>query len=106
VKCSWNGGDPNWGRVLHAVGYSGAKIQEEMVDIYFNGLCAAHHGLAADTPLEELLKAMEPRKIKVCINLNLGPGEYNIYTSDLSPEYVIFNRAEYSLPAAKKAAEG
>lgn len=106
VKCSWNGNDPNWGRVLHAVGYSGAKIREEMVDIYFGGLCAAKNGLATDTPLLELLKVMERRKIKVCIDLNLGPGQYNIFTSDLSPEYVVFNRAEYSLPAAKAAQEG
>ena len=34
VKCSWNGGDPNWGRVMHAIGYSRARVREELIDIY------------------------------------------------------------------------
>jgi glutamate N-acetyltransferase/amino-acid N-acetyltransferase len=38
VKCSWNGNDPNWGRILHAVGYSGARVKEEMVSIHLNGV--------------------------------------------------------------------
>ena len=37
VKCSWYGEDPNWGRVMDAVGYSLAKVREEMIDIFFNG---------------------------------------------------------------------
>ncbi len=102
VKCSWNGQDPNWGRVIHAVGYSGARIREEMVDIYFDGRCAAKHGLATDTPLEELEKAVSGPKFRVCIDLNLGRGEYNVYTSDLSPEYVLFNREEYAAAKQKR----
>ena len=34
VKCAWFGGDPNWGRIMDAIGYSGAKMREELVDIY------------------------------------------------------------------------
>ncbi|MCB1063598.1 MAG: bifunctional glutamate N-acetyltransferase/amino-acid acetyltransferase ArgJ [Verrucomicrobiae bacterium] len=101
VKCSWNGNDPNWGRVIHAVGYSGARIREEMVDIYFDGLCAAKHGLVTDTPIAELQKAMSGSKVRVCIDLNLGRGEYNIYTADLSAEYVLFNREEYAVTKVK-----
>ena len=97
VKCSWNGNDPNWGRIIHAVGYSGARIREEMVDIFFDGRCAAKHGLATDTPIAELQAAVAGPKIRVCIELNLGQGEFNIFTSDLSPEYVLFNREEYAI---------
>ena len=102
VKCSWNGNDPNWGRVIHAVGYSGARIKEEIVDIYFNGCIAAKNGLAAATSLDDLTAAVSNREFTVGIDLNLGKGEYTIYTSDLSPEYVVFNREEYALNRRKK----
>src|SRR5207244_2839912 len=36
VKCAWFGGDPNWGRILDAVGYSSARMREEMVDIFYD----------------------------------------------------------------------
>ncbi|MEO0415454.1 MAG: bifunctional glutamate N-acetyltransferase/amino-acid acetyltransferase ArgJ, partial [Verrucomicrobiota bacterium] len=97
VKCSWNGCDPNWGRIIHAVGYSGASIKEEMVDIYFDGKAAAKNGLTADTPIKELNAVARKKKFTVGIDLNLGKGEFTIYTSDLSPEYVDFNREEYAL---------
>ncbi len=49
VKSSWNGGDPNWGRIIHAVGYSSARIREELVDIHIGGKAACLGGLQADT---------------------------------------------------------
>lgn len=97
VKCSWNGNDPNWGRVIHAVGYSGARVKEEMVDIYFSGVLAAQNGLAARTDIDKLSAAVRESEFTVGIDLNLGRGEFNLYTSDLSPEYVDFNREEYAL---------
>ena len=96
-KCSWNGGDANWGRIMDAVGYSRAKVREEMVDIYFNGVAAARGGLATGTPLEELRKVVAKKEFTICIDLNLGEADYVVYTSDLSPEYVDFNRSEYSM---------
>ncbi len=100
VKCSWNGNDPNWGRIIHAVGYSGAKIKPELVDIYLDGLCATKHGIANQngTSFKELEKVVTKRKFTVGIELNQGRAEYHIYTSDLSPEYVDFNRREYAVP--------
>lgn len=97
VKCSWNGNDPNWGRVIHAIGYSGARIKEEMVDIYFGGVLAAQNGLAAKTDLESLSAAVREPEFTVGIDLNQGTGSYTIYSSDLSPEYVEFNRQEYAI---------
>lgn len=100
VKCSWNGNDPNWGRIIHAVGYSGAKIKPELVDIYFDGLCATKHGIAHQNGIsfKELEKVVSKKKFTIGIELNQGRAEYHIYTSDLSPEYVDFNRREYSVP--------
>ncbi len=96
VKCSWNGNDPNWGRILHAVGYSGARVKEEMVSIYLNGVIAAQHGRSAGTDGGKLIDAVSGAEFTVGIDLNIGKGEFSIYTSDLSPEYVEFNRTEYS----------
>ena len=97
VKCSWNGSDPNWGRVMHAIGYSKARVREELVDIYFDGLCAAKHGLATETPIEKLKAAVSKREFTVAIDLNLGEAEHSVFTSDLSQEYVDYNRAEYAV---------
>lgn len=97
VKCSWNGNDPNWGRIIHAVGYSGARVKEEMVDIHIGGLLAAQNGLAAQTDIAKLTEAVQASEFTVGINLNLGKGEFTVYTADLSPEYVDFNREEYAL---------
>jgi glutamate N-acetyltransferase/amino-acid N-acetyltransferase len=100
VKCSWFGGDPNWGRVIHAVGYSGARMREEYVDIYFDGKLACKNGLAASTPLSELTPIAARREFTVAIDLNMGSAETTVYTTDLTPEYVTFNSSEYA--AAKR----
>jgi len=102
VKCSWNGNDPNWGRIIHAVGYSGARVKEEMVDIYFDGILAAQNGQAGGTPIKDLSAAVRKKEFTVTVDLNLGKGTFHMYTSDLSPEYVEFNREEYALNRSKK----
>ena len=100
VKCSWNGSDPNWGRVMHAIGYSRAKIREEHIDIYFDGHIATRNGISAGTPLEVLKAAVAKREFTVTIDLNIGDATYTVYTSDLSQEYVDFNKAEYAVRVA------
>ena len=101
VKCSWNGNDPNWGRIIHAVGYAGATIQEDLIDISFEGLPACTKGLTAATPLGDLAAAVKKKKFLIEIDLGLGEGEFTMFTSDLSPEYVEFNREEYALTRRK-----
>lgn len=96
VKSSWNGNDPNWGRVIHAVGYSRAPIREELIDIYYEDLPACIGGLVADTPLGKLRAIAKKASFKITIDLNLGKAGYKVYSSDLSPEYVDFNRSEYA----------
>jgi glutamate N-acetyltransferase / amino-acid N-acetyltransferase len=94
VKCAWYGEDPNWGRVMDAVGYSTAKVREEMIDIFFNGVVAAQHGMASSTPLETLKEALGNKKFTVTIDLHLGSAEYKVFTTDLTPDYVKFNMGE------------
>ena len=96
VKSSWNGNDPNWGRIIHAIGYSEAKLRPETIDIYFGGICAAKGSLATDVPYRVLVKVVSKREFCIGINLNVGRSNYTMYASDLSPEYVDFNRSEYS----------
>lgn len=106
VKCSFHGGDPNWGRVIHAVGYANARVKEELVDIYFGGLCAAKGGLATNTPVKELEKVTAKANFTVTIALNLGDACYNVFTTDLSEEYVDFNSSEYSAAVHAKRQTG
>ena len=94
VKCAWFGEDPNWGRVMDAVGYSSAKVREEMIDIFFNGAIAAQHGMASGTPEETLKEVLRNKKFTVTIDLHLGSAEYKVFTTDLTPEYVKFNMGE------------
>jgi glutamate N-acetyltransferase/amino-acid N-acetyltransferase len=96
VKSSWNGGDPNWGRIIHAVGYSRARIREELVDISIGGKAACIGGLQADTPMDELREAVAGPEFEIVISLNQGDAGYVMYSSDLSPEYIDFNRSEYA----------
>ena len=106
VTCSWHGSDPNWGRVIHAVGYSGARIREELVDIYFGGLLAAKGGLVTQTPMAEMEKVVREPRFNVTIDLNLGTANYVVYTSDLSEEYVDFNASEYNAAVHAKRQKG
>lgn len=94
VKCAWYGEDPNWGRIMDAVGYSLAKVREEMVDIFFNGAVAVEHGMASSTPEETLKEVLGNKKFTVTIDLHLGSAEYKVFTTDLTPDYVKFNMGE------------
>jgi glutamate N-acetyltransferase/amino-acid N-acetyltransferase len=103
-KASWNGEDPNWGRILHAVGYAKAEIREENVAIFFDDLQATRAGLATETPLLDLIAVVRQPRFRVTVDLGLGEGRAVVYSSDLSPEYVDFNRREYSLVNQKAEA--
>ena len=94
VKCAWYGEDPNWGRIMDAVGYSSAKVREEMIDIFFDGVAAAQHGLPSNTPENTLKEILRNKKFTVTIDLHLGSAEYKVFTTDLTPEYVRFNMGE------------
>lgn len=94
VKCSWNGGDPNWGRIVDAVGYSGAQVREEMLEVYYNGIAAVKHGVASRTPKSKLQEVVRAPKFTVHVHLHLGSAEYVVYTTDLSTDYVRLNKGE------------
>ena len=96
VKTSWFGLDPNWGRVIAAVGYSGAEVDDQKARISYGDICAYDRGRVAD---KALLKAMQDvmrhRAFDVTVELGLGDGEDTVYTCDFSYDYVKIN-AEYT----------
>ncbi len=94
VKCAWCGEDPNWGRIMDAIGYSQAKIKEECVDIYYDGLCSVQNGIVSKTPIEKLKKVVKKERFTITIHLNSGSGEHTVYASDLTEKYVELNKAE------------
>jgi len=94
VKTAWTGGDPNWGRIMCALGYSGARVREEMVEIYYDGLLAVANGQPSKTPFAKLKKLVNKAKFTITIHLHNGTGEYSILTTDLTEEYVRLNKGE------------
>lgn len=95
VKCAWAGGDPNWGRILDALGYSGADVSEERVDIFYDGAPVALGGMAAaGSPIARIKKIAAKKEFNVTIDLNNGDFSHRVYTTDLTEEYVRLNLSE------------
>ena len=96
VKTSWFGLDPNWGRVIAAVGYSGADVDDQKAQIYYGERCAYDQGRVAEKSLLKAIQdVMRHRAFDVTVNLNLGDCEDTVYTCDFSYDYVKIN-AEYT----------
>lgn len=94
VKCAWAGGDPNWGRILDAVGYSGARIKESVTDIFYDALPVAVNGTVAKTPVKKLRQTAAKKAFRVTVDLKLGKASHVVWTTDLTEEYVRLNLGE------------
>jgi len=94
VKCAWFGEDPNWGRIVDALGYCGAKMREELVDIYYDGVLAVKGGMLARTPMDKLRQIVKQKRFTICIDLNQGRSEYIVYTTDFTTDYVKLNMGD------------
>ena len=92
VKTAFYGADPNWGRIIAAVGYSGVPIKEELIEIYINKICLFKNGIPTMEE-EELKESLNQKEIEVLINLNLGKSKANFLTTDLTEDYVRINSA-------------
>ncbi|MBQ8126182.1 MAG: bifunctional ornithine acetyltransferase/N-acetylglutamate synthase, partial [Kiritimatiellae bacterium] len=96
AKTSWFGKDPNWGRVLAAVGYSGAAADDTKAEVFYGREWAYRRGRIADErQLAKLAKVLEADAFTVTVDLHLGAGEATIYTCDFSLDYVHIN-ADYT----------
>ncbi len=106
VKTSWHGGDPNWGRIMDAIGYSPAKIIEEKVDIGYSApgsrkICwSLRRGQPTEATFKELCAAVAPKEFDLHIRLNIGRAGSLIYAADLTEEYVDFNKGNVGDPGS------
>ena len=93
-KTAWFGCDPNWGRVIAAVGYSKAEFAEEKVSLHYNGIPVVIDGIDAGTPESDLVTILKNSHFTITVNLNAGSAEHEMWTNDISYEYVKIN-ADY-----------
>ncbi len=91
-KAAIYGNDPNWGRILAAVGVTKAEFDPYNIDVSINGISVSKQG-QPDQPRD--LVDLSPRAVDIAINLNSGTHSAAIYTNDLTHEYVTEN-SEYS----------
>ena len=92
VKTSWVGTYPNWGRVMDALGYSPAKVDETKVEIHYNQLLAVKNGLKAGASIEALSKIVAKKEFTLAIDLHLGRHAATVYSCDCTEEYVKINK--------------
>jgi glutamate N-acetyltransferase/amino-acid N-acetyltransferase len=96
VKTAWAGCDPNWGRLMAAIGYSGAQINPEAIDISFGDLPICLNGGRApgfdEAAAHDYISQPE---FSITIDLHLGGGNCKFWTTDLTHEYIRIN-ADYT----------
>jgi glutamate N-acetyltransferase/amino-acid N-acetyltransferase len=96
VKTAWAGCDPNWGRLVAAIGYSGAQVDPERIDIDFGELPICRNGGRAKEYDEAAAHAyLKQEEYSISIDLHQGEGRCKFWTTDLTAEYVRIN-ADYS----------
>jgi glutamate N-acetyltransferase/amino-acid N-acetyltransferase len=94
VKAAIHGSDPNWGRIVAALGRSGARVKEDRLDVYLNDVCVMKQGCLTPFSKEEMILSLSHTDnvlIRLC--LNLGDGQATAWGCDLSEEYVTINSA-------------
>jgi len=90
LKCAIGGEDPNWGRVLSAVGTTGAVFQPDRLNVAINGIWVCRHGAPGD---ERAKVDLRPKDVTITVDLSAGPHSAFILTTDLTAAYVHENSA-------------
>lgn len=94
VKCSWCGEDPNWGRLLDATGYSGAKVDVSRFSIHYNGIPLVRNGLEVHGNFQKVRQIVRKPSFSIECCLGLGKHRAVLYTTDLTEKYVELNKGE------------
>jgi glutamate N-acetyltransferase/amino-acid N-acetyltransferase len=95
VKAAIHGGDPNWGRIVCALGYSGSELAIDRLTVSIAGLTVFTRGAGVEVDLDAVRRAFEQPEIELQAHLGLGEGTAEAWGCDLSAEYVRIN-AEYT----------
>lgn len=91
ARASFYGGDPNWGRLVAALGTSPINISIDDVAVSYQGVVVCVNGAQTDYDEPKLLMAMENGDLSILVEVGSGQGRATIVTTDLTPEYVVFN---------------
>jgi glutamate N-acetyltransferase/amino-acid N-acetyltransferase len=90
-KCAAYGNDPNWGRILCAMGNTGIEFDELKVDVYFGEKIIVKNGVTANFNYEEIKKIMSKKELFVTIDMHAGKEEATAYGCDMTEDYIKIN---------------
>ncbi|MBW2984448.1 bifunctional glutamate N-acetyltransferase/amino-acid acetyltransferase ArgJ [Candidatus Woesearchaeota archaeon] len=96
VKCAVFGNDPNWGRIMGAVGCAGVKINADGIDIYFGKMKIVAGGIATKFDKKKATKILKKKEVEFTVNLNQGKHSATAYGCDLTYKYVKINAAYHT----------
>jgi glutamate N-acetyltransferase/amino-acid N-acetyltransferase len=94
VKAAVYGADPNWGRIMAAVGRSGVEVVESKLDLCIGDITVVKAGNPQPFSKRGLVQRLKGKEVAISLNLNLGSGKATAWGCDLSEEYVTIN-SEY-----------
>jgi glutamate N-acetyltransferase/amino-acid N-acetyltransferase len=92
VKCSFNGADPYWGRLVSELGSAGVAFDPDRVSVAYGGVTVCRDGVAADHDAAAVAAHMAGRHLRVRCDLGLGSGAGVVLTTDLGYGYIDENR--------------
>ena len=93
VRTAVYGRDPNWGRIMMAVGKTGIPLVESEIEIFVNGIQIVAEGKAIAYNVQSVIAALDHPEVELRVNLNCGEGFGEAWGCDLTEEYVVFNSA-------------
>ena len=91
VKTAVNGEDPNWGRIISAAGGTGIPLDEQRLNLYIGNVLVFEGGVFTGFEQEKLLEEMKKKEVHIHLHLGLGKSKIELWTCDLSHEYVTIN---------------
>jgi len=91
VKAAIHGSDPNWGRIMMALGRSGVEVVESKIDLHLGDIPVVKAGCPLPFDVEEVVRVLDGSEISIALNLNLGGATATAWGCDLSEEYVTIN---------------
>ena len=94
VKSSWYGSDPNWGRIVDAAGYAKVGLSFNNVDMFYNETSVLVQGEPLIENKSKWKEIVSSDEFSISLNLNMGEAYGEIWSNDLSEEYVNFNKSE------------
>ena len=94
VKSSWYGSDPNWGRIIDAAGYAKVGMDFDQVDLHYNDIPSLIEGEPQVGNKSQWKEIVSGKEFSITLHLNMGKASGEIWSNDLSEEYVNFNKSE------------